>query len=75
MNVVSPPASSSVSHADIRIILMSGYPSRGVDNRGEIPEGVPLLQKPLDPKTLARNVRAALDNDSPAATNSEDGAS
>lgn len=46
---------------DIKIILMSGYPSRGELSRMEAPAGIPLLQKPLEPETLARNVRECLD--------------
>jgi CheY-like chemotaxis protein len=45
----------------IKVIMMSGYPSRGDIMAFDLPEGVPLLQKPLDPDTLARNVRDMLD--------------
>jgi CheY-like chemotaxis protein len=46
---------------DIKVILMSGYPSRGEIKAIDVPDGVPLLHKPLDPDTLARNVRDTLD--------------
>ena len=46
---------------DIKVILMSGYPSRGEIKAFDVPKGVPLLQKPFDPESLARNVRKILD--------------
>ena len=45
----------------IKVIMMSGYPSRGEIMAFKLPEDVPLLQKPLDPDTLTRNVRDMLD--------------
>lgn len=46
---------------EIKVILMSGYPSRGDLKRIEVPEDIPLLQKPLDPDTIALSVRRSLD--------------
>jgi PAS domain S-box-containing protein len=46
---------------EIKVILMSGYPSRGDLKRVALPEEIPLLQKPLDPDTMARSVRRSLD--------------
>jgi two-component system, cell cycle sensor histidine kinase and response regulator CckA len=48
---------------DIKVILMSGYPSRGEGKAFDLPEGLPLLQKPFDPEYLAHNVRNILDGD------------
>ncbi len=47
----------------IKVILMSGYPSRGETKVFDVPDGVPLLQKPFDPEHLARNVREMLDGE------------
>jgi PAS domain S-box-containing protein len=45
---------------NIKVILMSGYPSRGEIKREDQPEDIPLLQKPLTPESLAEAVRAVL---------------
>ena len=50
-----------------KILLMSGYPSRGQYQKSDKPEGVPLLQKPLAPEELARAVRDILDQQEEAA--------
>jgi PAS domain S-box-containing protein len=46
---------------DIKVLLISGYPARGDLKQIDPPEGVHVLQKPLDPQTLARSIRDALD--------------
>ena len=52
-----------LSRPGIKVILMSGYPSRGKIKSFDVPDDVPLLQKPFDPETLARNVREMLDGE------------
>jgi CheY-like chemotaxis protein len=42
------------------VLYMSGYAES--DSGGLLPAGAPLLQKPFSPDTLARRVRAALDD-------------
>ena len=46
---------------DIKVVFMSGYPSRGDLSRGDLPGGVPLLEKPFNAYSLARTLREALD--------------
>jgi PAS domain S-box-containing protein len=46
---------------EIKILFMSGYPSRGEMKTFDLPKGVPLLQKPFDPNSLAINIREILD--------------
>jgi len=46
---------------DIKVVFMSGYPSRGDLSRGDLPRGVPLLEKPFNAYSLARTLREALD--------------
>jgi len=53
---------------DIKVILISGYPARGDLKLINPPEGVPVLQKPLDMKALALNIRNVLDQGLPAET-------
>ncbi len=45
---------------DMKILFMSGYPSRGNIRRIDLPEDVRLLQKPLDPECLANAVHETL---------------
>lgn len=44
----------------IKVLLMSGYPSRGEMKSFDLPENVPLLQKPFEPDVLVQNVRKLL---------------
>ncbi len=46
---------------DIKVIFMSGYPTRGDSTTVEVPDDVTLLRKPLDMDTLAHKVRDMLD--------------
>ena len=46
---------------DIKVVFMSGYPSRGDLSRGDLPGGVPLLEKPFNAYSLARTIRETLD--------------
>ena len=48
------------------IIYTSAFTDRDVIRRGLLDEGHPFLQKPFTPNDLARAVREALDNSSPA---------
>ncbi|MDO8288355.1 MAG: response regulator [Parvibaculum sp.] len=56
---------------DIRIILMSGYPTRGDGKQAEKPEGVLLLQKPIDRQHLAQVIRETLGQVSSANTDTD----
>lgn len=47
---------------DAKILLMSGYPSRGAIKRIDLPDDVCLLQKPVDPEHLARAIHEALND-------------
>lgn len=49
----------------IKILLMSGYPSRGEMKSFDLPKSIPLLQKPFDPISLVRGIREILDGDDP----------
>lgn len=51
----------------IRVLYMSGYPRSEREKEEELPSGIPFIQKPFSPLTLARMVRGALDN--PPASN------
>jgi PAS domain S-box-containing protein len=48
---------------DIKVIFMSGYPSRGDTKAFDMPAGIPLLHKPFEPEALVRNVRTILDGE------------
>jgi hypothetical protein len=52
---------------ETKILLMSGYPARGDRQNFELPADIPLLQKPVDPETLARVIRDLLDQKAEAA--------
>ena len=44
-----------------RVVFMSGYPSRGDRDYGQLPEGACFVQKPVKANELARVVREQLD--------------
>ena len=46
---------------DTKVLLMSGYPSRGAIKRIDLPKDIPLLHKPCPPERLARAVRDVLE--------------
>ena len=48
---------------ELRVIYMSGYPSRGKQNRSDIEIDKPFIQKPFDPSHLGHVVRQTLDDD------------
>jgi CheY-like chemotaxis protein len=52
---------------DVHVLLMSGYPSRGQGEMKRVPEGVDILQKPVDQQVLAKMVRRTLDTGEVAA--------
>jgi CheY-like chemotaxis protein len=47
-------------HADLRVLLMSGYAEDGLMTRGELDSGVAFLAKPFTAAELARRVHEAL---------------
>ncbi len=47
--------------SELRALYISGYTSSAIIQRGILEPGVPFLQKPFSPETLARKVREVLD--------------
>jgi PAS domain S-box-containing protein len=47
--------------SEIRALYISGYTASAISQRGILEPGVPFLQKPFSPETLARKVREVLD--------------
>jgi len=45
----------------LRVLYMSGYTDRGARERGRLPPGARLIEKPITADRLGRSVRAALD--------------
>lgn len=62
------------TQADMKVLLMSGYPTQGQSRHTDLPEGVPFLSKPVSRSALAVKVREILDGRSPAAPNSAEAA-
>jgi two-component system cell cycle sensor histidine kinase/response regulator CckA len=51
------------TYPDIKILFTSGYTDDAIEQHGVLEPGVAFLSKPYTPATLARKVRAMLDNE------------
>ncbi len=55
------------TYPDLKILFTSGYTDEAIAQHGVLEPGVALLSKPYTPATLARKVRAMLDNETETA--------
>ena len=55
-------------HPEAAVLFASGYSSDEIGRRGEIPDGVDLIEKPYAPEELLRRVRAAIESAVPSPT-------
>jgi CheY-like chemotaxis protein len=49
-----------VSHADMKVLFMTGYSRNAIVHQGRLDPGVQMLQKPVTSIELARKVREVL---------------
>ena len=49
------------THPDLRVILISGYPTHGQARAVELPPGIPFLSKPVSRDQLARTIREVIE--------------
>jgi len=52
----------TTTYPDLKILFTSGYTDDAIAQHGVLEPGVAFLSKPYTPATLARKVRAMLDN-------------
>ena len=57
-------------HPESAVLFASGYSTEVIGRRGELPDGLDLINKPYSPDELLRRVRAAIDGNELASTQS-----
>jgi PAS domain S-box-containing protein len=50
------------THPESAVLFASGYSADSIGRRGELPEGIDLIEKPYAPNELLQRVRAAIDS-------------
>jgi PAS domain S-box-containing protein len=60
---------------EARVLFMSGYTDDAIVHHGVLAEGIPFIEKPFTPRSLACKIREVLDNPAPANILFRDGAS
>ncbi len=55
-------AKARISHPRLKVLFMSGYTEKAIQDRGELPANAPLIGKPFRKASLARKVREVLDS-------------
>ncbi|MDA8178483.1 MAG: response regulator, partial [Deltaproteobacteria bacterium] len=51
------------ANPNLKVIFMSGYSANGIHDSFVLITGMPFLQKPFGPTTLARKIREILDGE------------
>ena len=54
-------------HPEAAVLFASGYPAEAIGDRGEVPDGLDLIQKPYAPDDLLGRIREAIDRAQTAA--------